>query len=66
VCRYYLFPAMEAAAKASDPEKRTLKAWSALILALLLFVLVVGLLLSLRIGRFFFPRPVPRGRRRAY
>jgi hypothetical protein len=35
-------------------------AWYRLLLFVLLFVLFAGTLLSLRIGRFFFPRPVPK------
>jgi Na+/phosphate symporter len=57
VSYYYLFPAMEAFAQTTTtaPQKRVLAAHAALVLALLLFVLLVGLLLSLRMGRFFFP-----------
>ena len=55
VSRYYLFPALEAARGASEPQKRVLSASASLILALVLFVLLAMLLLIFRIGRFFRP-----------
>jgi predicted permease len=57
VSYYYLFPAMEVFAQptTTPTQKHVLAAHAALILALLLFILFVGLLLSLRMGRFFFP-----------
>ena len=61
ICHYFLFPALEAMKKATPREKVGLRAWSSLLEAILLFILVAGLILSVRIGRFFFPRPdVPR------
>ena len=57
VCHYYLIPAMYAARTATPRDKRVLEAHSRLVLAIVLFILLVGLLLSFRIGRFFFPRP---------
>jgi hypothetical protein len=56
VSYYFLFPAMEAAANASPNQKRQLMAYSRLLLAIVLFILVSGLFLFFRIGRFFFPR----------
>jgi hypothetical protein len=54
---YYLVPAGQAA-KVADPHGRAqLRAVSALLLAVVLFVLLVGLILTFRVGRFFFPRP---------
>ena len=61
LCFFFLFPALEALKHATLDDKLKLRAWSTLLLAVLLFILVAGLLLTLRIGRFFFPRPdVPR------
>jgi hypothetical protein len=54
---YYLVPAADAARVASPPDKARLRAVSALLLAVILFVLLVGLILTFRVGRFFFPRP---------
>jgi hypothetical protein len=56
VSYYYLLPAMDAAAGATDTEKRRLTAYSRLLLAVILFVLFVGLWMTFRVGRFFFPR----------
>jgi hypothetical protein len=54
---YYLVPAGQAA-KVADPHGRAqLRAVSTLLLAVVLFVLLVGLILTFRVGRFFFPRP---------
>ena len=56
VCHHYLIPAMTAAKTATPEQKRVLVAHSRLILALLLVILLVGLLLTFRVGRFFLPR----------
>lgn len=56
VSYYYLLPAMDAAVGATDTEKRRLAAYSRLLLAVILFVLFVGLWMTFRVGRFFFPR----------
>ena len=57
VCYYYLFPALKVVHDASKPERAQLRAWSALLLTILLITLGCGLILSFRFGRFFFPRP---------
>ena len=57
VFEFYLAPAMMAAKNATPEEKRRLMAVSRLLLAVVLFILIVGLMLTFRIGRFFFPRP---------
>src|SRR5437868_15255385 len=63
VCSYYLLPAMDAALHATDREKRGLMAYSRLMLAIILFILIAGMMLTFRFGRFFFPRPTaPRTR----
>jgi hypothetical protein len=56
VCHYYLFPALEAGRHATGPERRLLSAHAALLLAVMLFILLMGLILTFRIGRFFLPR----------
>jgi len=62
VSYYYLLPAMEAASDATDKEKRGLVAYSRLLLTVILFVLFVGLWMTFRVGRFFFPRGQREGR----
>jgi hypothetical protein len=57
VTHYYLLPAMEAARGADVSGRRQLSAFSTLLLAVVLFVLLVGLAMTFRVHRFFFPRP---------
>jgi O-antigen/teichoic acid export membrane protein len=57
ICYFYLFPALEAYKHASPEDRSKLRAYSALVQAIMLFILVAGLILTVRIGRFFFPRP---------
>jgi hypothetical protein len=57
VSRYYLIPATEAFGQASPGERRVLAAHSRLLLAIILVILLAGLILTFRVGRFFFPRP---------
>jgi hypothetical protein len=56
VSEFYLLPALAAVKDANPVEKARLSAYSRLLLAVVLFVLFVGLVLTFRIGRFFFPR----------
>ncbi len=56
VSRYYLIPALIAAKDATPREKRWLAASSRLLLAVILFVIGAGIVLTFRVGRFFFPR----------
>jgi hypothetical protein len=56
VSRYYLYPALEAAGNASPKDRKLLSAHASLLLALLLFMLLVGLILTFKVGRFFQPR----------
>jgi hypothetical protein len=56
---YYLMPAMDAALGATPKQRRHLAAYSWLLMALVLFILFVGLMMTFRIGRFFFPRSTP-------
>jgi hypothetical protein len=63
VCHWYLFPALEAAQRADPVGRRQLGATARLMLAVVLFILLAGLLMSFRVGRFFLPRrrePKPR------
>jgi hypothetical protein len=57
VSHFYLLPALAVVKDANPGEKLRLEAYSRLLLAIVLFILVVGLMLTFRIGRFFFPRP---------
>jgi uncharacterized BrkB/YihY/UPF0761 family membrane protein len=58
ILSYYLAPAMDAATSKgiTAHEKRTLMAYSRLLLAIVLFILFAGLVMTFRVGRFFFPR----------
>ena len=56
VSRYYLIPALSAAKDATPREKRWLMASSRLLLAVVLFIIVAGIFMTFRVGRFFFPR----------
>lgn len=56
VSYFYLFPALEAKQTATPQEKKVLAAHALLLLAVLLFILLSGLILTFRIGRFFQPR----------
>ena len=57
----YVMPGLEQAKHMNHEQRRKLAANAMLVLMLLLTLLVVGLLITFRISRFFFPRPtVPR------
>jgi len=63
IVSYTLVPGMEAAKDATAEEKRTLVAWYRLLLAVILFILLAGLMITFRFGRLFFPRPTaPRSK----
>ena len=66
VSRWYLIPALEASQDATGLEKRQLAAHSRLLLAVVLFILVAGILLTFRFGRFFFPRTTERAKPTKY
>jgi hypothetical protein len=53
----FLIPAIIAAQDASPAEKRQLVAFSRLLLAIVLLVLCIGVILLVRVRRFFFPGP---------
>ena len=53
---WYLLPAMDAARGANPVERKTLAANARLLLAIVLFILVAGIMMTFRFGRFFLPR----------
>src|SRR5688572_11372288 len=57
IARYYLIPAMQAAQAATPGQKQQLTAYSMLLMAIVLLIVFVGIVLTFRISRFFFPRP---------
>jgi hypothetical protein len=57
VSHYFLIPAILAAHDATPAEKRLLSGSAALLMAVLLFILCVGILIVFRVRRFFFPQP---------
>ena len=56
VSHVYLLPALEAYQHATREQRRQMSVPALLLLSVLLTVLFSGLLLTFRIGRFFFPR----------
>ena len=56
VSRWYLLPALEVFPDATVTEKRQLSAHSSLLLAIILVILLAGILLTFRFGRYFVPR----------
>jgi predicted MFS family arabinose efflux permease len=57
VCSYFLLPAADAARTADASGRHQIAAYSRLLLTIILFILFVGLTLTFRTARFFFPRP---------
>ena len=59
VARYTLIPGLDAISRqdTTPEEKRSLVAWFRLLLFVLLFILFVGIVMTFRFGRLFFPRP---------
>lgn len=56
VSHWYLIPALRASQTADPTQKRHLVAQSRLLLAILLFILIAGIVLTFRFGRLFVPR----------
>ena len=56
VSNWYLLPAFAALRDASPEERRHLVAHSRLLVFIILVILLSGLLLTFRVGRFFLPR----------
>lgn len=63
---YYLIPAFEAARTAVPVERKELAAYSALLLVVVLVVLLLGLMLTFRVRRFFGADSTGRGERTGY
>jgi hypothetical protein len=63
---WYLLPALDAARQAAPAERKTLAAHARLLLAIVLFILVAGILLTFRFGRFFLPRQRERNKPTQY
>ena len=63
---WYLLPALDAARDANTVEKRSLAAHARLLLAVVLVILICGVLLTFRFGRFFLPGQRERGRPTKY
>lgn len=63
VSHFYLIPAYKAFAAGNPAQQKALSITAALVLTLILFILLAGLLLSFRVGRFFWRktshRPAP-------
>ena len=57
---YFLLPALDASQSATPRQKQQLSAYSLLLLAVVLLVILAGLVLTFRISRYFFPRPQSR------
>jgi H+/Cl- antiporter ClcA len=53
---YFLIPGLEAARGASSGERRQLSAYAMLLMVLALLIVVVGILLTFRVRRFFLPK----------
>jgi hypothetical protein len=54
---YYLIPALEAATSATPRQRQQLSAYSLLLMAVVLLIVFVGIVLTFRVSRYFFPRP---------
>ncbi|CAN5416899.1 hypothetical protein BH10PLA1_BH10PLA1_14090 [soil metagenome] len=63
---YYLLPAFDAFFHAAPQDRALLSAHSALLLTVILLILACGLLLTFRIGRFFFPKPMQKRSQTTY
>jgi len=63
---YYIIPATEAFMLGTTGEKRQIDAYSSLLMCVLLVILLSGLLLTFRIGRYFFPRQLPKREKTKY
>ena len=59
IARWFLIPAMQAANQADAGQRQHLSAYSLLLLAVTLLILICGLVLTFRVSRFFFPSQSP-------
>ena len=64
--KWYLIPALLAAEHAGPEERKKLAAGALLVLVVVLFAAWAGLVLTFRVGRFFFPRPTPPRKQTLY
>jgi len=64
--KWYLVPGLRAAQYANHDDREKLAANALLVLIVVLFALLAGLVLTFRVGRFFFPRPTPPRRPTQY
>ena len=55
IARSFLLPALVAARDASASEKRQLSAYAMLLMAVVLLIVIVGIIVTFRIHRFFLP-----------
>jgi uncharacterized membrane protein YdjX (TVP38/TMEM64 family) len=56
LARYYLLPAYATLDGATPEERQWLSAWSILLMSVVLVLLITGLILTFRVGRYFLPR----------
>src|SRR4051812_22984623 len=63
---FYLIPALKASHHATPREREKLAAGALLVLLVVLFGLGAGLLLTFRIGRWFFPSATKRAKPTRY
>ena len=56
VSEAYLLPALAAFNNATKAQRNEMAAYARLLMSILLVVLVIGLMLTFRMGRWFFPR----------
>src|SRR5215210_879514 len=56
ISNWYLLPALDAAKNAAPGERKVLATHARLVLSVVLFILIAGILLTFRFGRFFLPR----------
>ena len=64
--KWYLVPGLRAAQHANHDEREKLAANALLVLIVVLFALMAGLVLTFRVSRFFFPRPLPPRKQTQY
>ena len=63
---YFLLPALDAARSATPGQKQQLSAYSLLLLAVVLLVILAALVLTFRISRYFFPRALSKRTKTKY
>ena len=66
VSHHFLIPAMLVSHEATPQEKRHIQAMATLLLTVVLFILGVGIVLMLRIKRYFVGSPAPARQKTEY